>query len=422
MNISDYIWSGRRSKFCFRKATVLLLALSSASGFGQTHRFDQRHWGDVTGATRTITETSLVPVYVDGAAKVLDLKSGGLRSVAGVSAAAKVSALSNNGTVAGKDGDHFFGVTPGGQVQTLQFNGAASTIQINAVTDRMEFAGTATQGTWGFGGPAYQSGVQAPFVSLQPGLYGGWFETHGASATDLRQELNADSTTTVVGIGDTNAIDGYRNYSFKRNVSSAVGGVGQNVSTILTPPSPGSSGFEMSWAKVNSSGDILIGFRDSYAVSDNRSWYSKLFKQDGSVFDLPFVGTGMNDTGQIVGWDSTTLDYMLFENGISSKLADLVADPQSLEFRRKNQDIGLLDISNDGWIVGQSQLIGSNPNAQAYWFATRVSAVPEPSILVGLTFGTGLLRLRRRYRFNRSSQGLKAGTSLGRATWRDRLL
>lgn len=384
------------SRTC-RAAVLIGAILAFGIGHTQTYRFDFQGWGIATGRTRTVTETSLVPIITSTGAQVLDLSNQSLRAVSGpntLSGSATITALSNNGTAAGTKGNGFFYETPHGNSSAFQFIGTGSTIAINAITDRLEIGGSSRQGGLTvYNRAVYQRSPNESSQSLTGGLYTG----NGATSAvdDLRQSLDGTASGMAVGTADTQA-PYYHSYHFKRKVQSSFGGTGDPLSTRLSDFVPGASGFELTWAKINSRGDILIGFRDTYFVDDNRSWYSKVLWADGSETTLPFVGTGINRWGQVVGFDSLTLDYKVMTGQTIVNLRDSVTDSLGLEFKRRNQNIRLLDISDDGWVVGQSQLANTAINSNAYWFAAKVAPVPEPATMTAL--GLGALALLRRRR------------------------
>ena len=171
----------------------------------------------------------------------------------------------------------------------------------------------------------------------------------------------------ALAINDSGQVAGiyYNTSSWAAYAFLSSGGVITNIS--------GDAHVSTGWDRIhmNGLGDVVGNLNGSGFLYSNGETTS---------FGTAFACNGINDVGQIVGWDSSTWVGKLYENGQFIDLSAAIQDNPGWTL------VAPMDINNLGQIVG----VGTNPSGEDHAFL--LTPTPEPSTLVLLSAGAaGLL-------------------------------
>lgn len=162
----------------------------------------------------------------------------------------------------------------------------------------------------------------------------------------------------------------------------------------------GDLGNKWVWATdLNDSGQV-VGYTRSITDNKNHGFlYSDGQMLDLGVFDGRYsYASGVNNKGQIVGYyaDSNNIVHpFVYSDGMMTDLTDQFPAGWLFAINAENQGLSVLDINDDGLIIGLAEL-----NGQRHGFIMTPEAAPVPIPQAFLLFGSGLAGfgfLRRRF-------------------------
>jgi len=285
----------------------------------------------------------------------LGLLTGGTTSVA--------SGINNAGQITGTSD------VTGGQDHAFYYNGTMHDLSV------------LSGGTFSQGQAINNSGLAVGFSQMTGGLLQSVSSSNGGALTNLNITLTGGNQSEAMGVNASGQVVGEATNSSGQFVAfSKSGATTTNIGTL--------GGVSSEALGVNSSGEV-VGFADTATSSHAFSWTS------GAPVDLGVLGTGkfsqangVNDSGEIVGTSATIA---------SGKISHAFLDIGGVMIDLNT----LLDpaAQAEGWTVTSATGINNNGDIVGYatngltTHAVLLEVVPEPTTVLEVIFGLGLLGL-----------------------------